>query len=238
MIADKLNTEHLFELISNEGIGRLGDVARSIVGALHDVGIDECEAQIAGSIALKARRFGKGAALLGPFGYFHPSEIISVIADNAKRGRLSKKEDGSLYTYDFYPNGEVAMIAVPCNSTKTFCEHVGNVKAYLTYEMLKDGSNEIAYVTLARYGENGLLEIMIQFVLIDSMKTVLEINGEMYDAFEANKRICHLFTVGLADESCTIYKCFKCAYEVSYSDDLKIIDYECLPSEGMSQITL
>lgn len=238
MIIDKLNANVLLTLIESEGVDAFDFIVKSIRTFSCDVRVDEMDAKAAQNTVPEKRRFGKGATLLGPFGYFHPSEIISAIADNASRGRLSKKEDGHLYTYDFYPNGEIAIIAFPRNATRTICEHTNNVNAYLTYEMLGDGSNEITDVTLARYSDNGLLETMVQVTLFDNLRKVGDINVEMYGSFEASKRICHLFTVGPADESCTTYRCFSRTYEVTYSDNLQIIDCEYLHGKEVSNITL
>ena len=104
MIIDKLNADYLFDLIATNGVEALGSIVQSVLNALRDAKIDELEPQVEESIVLKRRRFGKGAALLGPFGYFHPSEIISIVADNASRGRLLKNGDGCMYIYDFYSN--------------------------------------------------------------------------------------------------------------------------------------
>lgn len=235
---DQLNADYLFSLIHTEGITALGSIAQSILCFVHDANVVELESQVAKEIVSNARRFGRGAALLGPFGYFHPSEIISVIADNASRGRLSKNDNGCLYTYDFYPNGEIAIIAFPRNATKTICEHTSNVKAYLTYENLGDSSNEIIDIALAKYDDDGLVETMIQVSLCDNAEKIGHINVEMYSSFEANQRICHLFSIISSDDSFKIYDCFKNSYEVIYDDKMKIVDYECLTDGGRSQITI
>lgn len=177
MLVDELNAHYLLDRIPNEGTSALSDIVRSIVRSLYDIKIDDLEFQAQRSIAARARRFGKGAALLAPFGYFHPSEIISVITDNASRGRLSKNSNRCLYTYDFRPDGELALITFPSNATRTICEKAGNVKAYLTYE-LYDGSKEIVDVTLTKYDDNGLLEVMIQVVLFDNAKRIAHVYEE------------------------------------------------------------
>lgn len=241
MFANRLNADCIWELISSESIGRLGDLVQSLVDSLRDVRVDECEAQIHKSLAFRARRYGKGGELLGPFGYFHPSEILSVIADNADRGRLSRNGDKSLYSYDFYPNGEIAIISFPRSATRTFCEPIGNTKAYLTYEMHRDGSNEIVDITLAKYAGTGLLEAMVQTSLFDNASSVGHINIEMYDSLEAGKRTCLTLLLIPADDSCRIhgiYGRFKSAYRVTYDDEMKILDCECLLSNEMSRITL
>ena len=110
MIIDKLNADCLFDPIAAKGIDALGSIVQSVLSALRDAKIDELEAQLKENIVSKRRRFGKGATLLAPFGYFHPSEIISVVADNASRGRLLRNGDGCAYIYDFYSNGEIAAI--------------------------------------------------------------------------------------------------------------------------------
>ena len=78
MIIDKLNADCLFDLIATKGVEALGSIVQSVLSALRDAKIDELEAQVKENIVLKYRRFGKGATLLAPFGYFHPSEIISA----------------------------------------------------------------------------------------------------------------------------------------------------------------
>lgn len=241
MFADRLNADCIWKLISSEGVGRLGDLVQSLVDALRDVRLDECEALIRKCLALRARRYGKGGELLGPFGYFHPSEILDVIADNADRGRLSQNSSKSLYTYDFYPNGEVAVISFPRCAAKTFCEPIGSTKAYLTYEMHRDGSHEIVDITLAKYADTGLLEAMVQTSLFDNASSVGHINIEMYDSLEAGERTCRTLLLIPADDSCRIhgiYVCFKSAYRVTYDDKMKILDCECLLSNEMSRITL
>ena len=203
-----------------------------------DTKIDKLEAQVKENIAFKYRRFGKGAALLAPFGYFHPSEIISVAADNASRGRLLKNGDGCAYIYDFYSNGEIAAITSLENRTKTICERVGNVKTYLTYWTDNDGSNEIVDVTLAKYADNGLLETMIQVALMGDMKKVGEMNVEMNTPLTANQRICRMYTIVPADDSFKVFGCFPYAYRMFCDNNLKIVDWESLPEGKMTQITL
>ena len=238
MIVDKLNADYLFDLIATNGVEALGSIVQSVLNALRDTKIDELEAQVEESIVLKRRRFGKGATLLAPFGYFHPSEIISIVTDNASRGRLLKNGDGCAYVYDFYSNGEIATITSLRNRTETICEQVGNVKTYLTYCMDVDGSNEIVDATLAKYADNGLLETMIQVALIDNMKTVGHMNVEMNAPLVANQRICRMYTIVPANDSFKVFGCFPSAYRMFYDDNLKIIDWESLPEERMTYITL
>lgn len=238
MIIDKLNADYLFDLIATNEVEALGSIVQSVLNALRDTKIDELEAQVEESIVLKRRRFGKGAALLAPFGYFHPSEIISIVTDNASRGRLLKNGDGCAYIYDFYSNGEIATITSLRNRTETICEQVGNVKTYLTYCMDVDGSNEIVDTTLAKYADNGLLETMIQVALIDNMKTVGHMNVEMNAPLVANQRICRMYTIVPANDSFKVFGCFPSAYRMFYDDNLKIIDWESLPEERMTYITL
>ena len=238
MIIDKLNADYLFDLIATNEVEALGGIVQSVLNALRDTKIDELEAQVEESIVLKRRRFGKGATLLAPFGYFHPSEIISIVADNASRGRLLKNGDGCMYIYDFYSNGEIATITFPCNRTRTICERLGNVKAYLTYWTNPNGSNEVIDITLAKYADNDLLETMIQVELIDNMKTVGGINVEMNAPLVANQRICRIYTIAPANDSFKIFGCFPYAYRMFYDDNLKIIDWERLPEEKVTYITL
>ena len=238
MIIDKLNADYLFDLIATNEVEALGSIVQSVLNALRDTKIDELEAQVEESIVLKRRRFGKGATLLAPFGYFHPSEIISIVTDNASRGRLLKNGDGCAYIYDFYSNGEIATITSLRNRTETICEQVGNVKTYLTYCMDVDGSNEIVDATLAKYADNGLLETMIQVALIDNMKTVGHMNVEMNAPLVANQRICRMYTIVPANDSFKVFGCFPSAYRMFYDDNLKIIDWESLPEERMTYITL
>ena len=238
MIIDKLNADCLFDLIAAKGIDALGSIVQSVLSALRDAKIDELEAQLKENIVSKRRRFGKGATLLAPFGYFHPSEIISVVADNASRGRLLRNGDGCAYIYDFYSNGEIAAITSLRNRTKTICEQVGNVKTYLTYWIGADCSNEIVDVTLAKYADNGLLDTMIQVALMDNMKKVGEMNVEMNAPLTANQRICRMYTIVPANDSFKVFGCFPNAYRMFYDDKLKIIDWESLSEEKMTNITL
>lgn len=238
MIADKMNAGCLFDLIAAEGVETLGRIVQSVLSALRDTKIDELEARVKENIVLKRRRFGKGATLLGPFGYFHPSEIISVVTDNASRGRLLKNGDGCVYIYDFYSNGEIAAITFLSNQTRTLCERVGNVRTYLTYWADADGSNEIVDVTLAKYADNGLLETMIQVELIGRMKTVGQIYVEMNAPLVANQRICRMYTIVPANDSFKVFSCFPYAYRMFYDDNLKIVDWENLPEEKTTEITL
>lgn len=238
MIIDKLNVDYLFDLIAAKGIETLGSIVQSVLSVLRDAKIDELEARIKENIVLRHRRFGKGATLLGPFGYYHPSEIISVVADNASRGRLLKNGDGCVYIYDFYANGEIAAITFLSNRTRTLCERVGNVRAYLTYWKNTDGSNEIVDVTLAKYADDDLLGTIIQVELIDNMKKVGQINLEMNEPLAANQRICHIYTIVPANDSFKVFGCFPNAYRVRYDDNLKIVDWESLPDEKMAEITL
>ena len=238
MIIDKLNADCLFDLIATKGVEALGSIVQSVLSALRDVKIDELEARIKEIIVLKYRRFGKGATLLAPFGYFHPSETISVVADNASRGRLLKNGDGCAYIYDFYSNGEIAIITSLRNRTRTICEQVGNVKTYLTYWKDGDGSKEIVDVTLVKYADNGLLETMIQVALFSRMKKVGHINVEMNAPLTANQRICRMYTIVPANDSFKVFGCFPCAYRMFYDNNLKIIDWEGFPEEKMTEITL
>ena len=238
MIIDKLNADCLFDLIATKGVEALGSIVQSVLSALRDAKIDELEARVKENIVLKYRRFGKGATLLAPFGYFHPSEIISVVADNASRGRLLKNGDGCAYIYDFYSNREIATITSLRNRTKTICEQVGNVKTYLTYWMDADGSKEIVDVTFVKYADNGLLETMIQVALFSRMKKVGHINVEMNAPLTANQRICRMYTIVPANDSLKVFGCFPYAYRMHYDDKLKIIDWESLPEEKMTSITL
>ena len=238
MIIDKLNADCLFNLIAAQGIEALGGIVQSVFSALRNTKIDELEAQVKENIVSKRRRFGKGAALLAPFGYFHPSEIISVVADNASRGRLLKNGDDCAYIYDFYSNGEIATITSLRNGTRTICEHVGNASAYLTYWTDADGSNEIVGVTLVKYAGNGLLETMIQVGLMGNMKKVGEMNVEMNAPLTDNQRICRMYTIVPANDSFKVFGCFPNAYRMFYDDNLKIIDWESLPEEKMTNIML
>lgn len=238
MIVDKLNADYLFDLIAAKGVETLRSIVQSVLSALRDAKINELEAQVKENIVLKHRRFGKGATLLGPFGYFHPSEIISVVADNARRGRLLKNGNGCVYIYDFYSNGEIAKITFLSNRTRTLCERAGNVRAYLTYRRDTDGSNEIVDVTLAKYVDNDLLETMIQVELIDNMEKVGQINVEMNAPLVVNQMICRIYTIVPANDSFRVFGCFPNAYRMFYDDNLKIIDWESLPGEKTMNITL
>ena len=108
----------------------------------------------------------------------------------------------------------------------------------MTYEVHDDGSKEIVEVTLSKYNNSGLHDIMIQVVLFDNTKKVGHINVEMYDPLVSNKRTCYTFLIALADATRRIYSCFKNSYRAIYDDRLKIIDCEDLVNGKMSQITL
>lgn len=238
MIIDKRNADAIFDLMASRGVEALGSIVQSILASLRDVKIDEIEAKVKDAIVLKNRRFGKGALLLGPFGYFHPSETISVVADNASRGRLLKKGEGCAYIYDFYADGAIAAITFQSNRTRTICERIGEVKTYLTYWTDDDGSNEIVDVTLTKYADNGLLETMIQVALFSLMKKVAHINVEMNAPLTANQRICRMYTIIPANDSLKVFGCFPYAYRMFYDNNLKVIDWESLPEEKMMEITL
>lgn len=237
MIVDKLNADSLLVLIANEGVEVLGHIVQSILSSLFDIKIDELEAQANKRIVLKHRRFGKGALLLGPFGYFHPSETISVVTDNASRGRLLKKGDGCAYLYDFDANGEIAAITFIDNKTRTICERIGKVGAYLTYRTDDDGLNEIVDVTLTKYADNGLLEIMLQIALFFKGQEVAHINVDMNEPLVGDQRVCHTYTI-IPNDSSKVLCCFPYSYRMFYDDHLKIIDWESLPEEKMMEITL
>lgn len=237
MIVDKLNADFLLTLTASNGVRTLANIVQSILNGLRDTKIDELEAKIKGEIESKYRRFGKGATLLAPFGYFHPSETISVVADNASRGRLLKDANGCMYIYDFYSNGKIAEIALPNNGTRTICEHVGAVTVYLTYRPEND-SSEIVDVTLAKYADNGLLETMIQVALISNMKKVGHINMEMNAPLVCNQRICRTFTIVPENDSFQVFRGFPNSYRMVYDNSLKVIDWESLPEGKTMKIIL
>ncbi len=101
-----------------------------------------------------------------------------------------------------------------------------------------DGSNEIVDVTLVKYADNGLLETMIQVALIGRIKKVGHMNVEMSAPLTANQRICRMYTIVPANDSFKAFGCFPYAYRMFYDDKLKIVDWESLPEEKMTEITL
>ena len=236
MIIERLNAGNLMERFEEKGIEALSGIVRSVTDSLKDVDIDALEAHIAQGIVPSARRFGKGAALLGPYGYFHPS-IIGDVADNTSRGRLLKKGEGSLYTYDFYASGEIAAIEFPSMACRTLCEKDGDISAYLTYEARANAPREINSITLIRHG-GSRVEAMLEMGLIGRMMRLGHISVETYETREDGERICNWLYVGPTEESFKVYQCLKMPLRVIYDDRGKIVGCESLPTEEVGLIEL
>lgn len=195
MLFEKLDVGSILQTIHSTGLANLAQVAERMGEAYHDIDVNEMERQTADKIDPRLRRYGKGAALLGPYGYFYPSELLPVMANNTSRGRLLKKDTGALYIYDFDANGNIALIDFPSMSAKSFCESKDNMKAYLTYEYERNNPGEFRYSAFMEYDDNGLLETMVQFCGYKNMQIVSEADIEVFHEVNSNERLCDSYKV-------------------------------------------
>ena len=73
---------------------------------------------------------------------------------------------------------------------------------------------------------------------VDNIEKVGQINVEMNAPLATNQRIYRTFTIVPANDSFKVFGCFPNTYRVCYDDNLKIVDWESLPDEKMTEITL
>ena len=218
----KLNVDTLLPIIQEVNEGNLkrlvSEMRRQIVG----LNWEDMEKVVQDQICLKNRKYGKGAVLLGPYGYFYPEQMLPAMADNTSRGRLLKKAERTLYTYDFNEKNEVVRIEFPQSGTIAFCARVGKDELYFAYEREKILSG-IAFI---RYDEKGF-PIEVVNTRWYGKKTCNEIVIEKYKdldgASSPTQRFGEYYNSSFMDDRLVIL--VNREYELTYDDKKQIVDW-------------
>lgn len=100
----------------------LGNVDIAAMRAYFDVKIDSGK-----------RRYGRGARLLPPTGYYYPLETTPLITNNASRGRLFKKCDNPIYVYDYDFDGDILRADMEAGYYVSYFERVGDMSCVVSY---------------------------------------------------------------------------------------------------------
>lgn len=207
--------------VNEESLERLANEMKRQIEE-EDLDFDNMEKKVQGQISLENRKYGRGAELLGPYGYFYPEQMLPAMADNTSRGRLLKKAERTLYTYDFNEKNEVVRIEFPQSGTIAFCARVGKDELYFAYEREKILSG-IAFI---RYDEKGF-PIEVVNTRWYGKKTCNEIVIEKYKdldgASSPTQRFGEYYNSSFMDDRLVIL--VNREYELTYDDKKQIVDW-------------
>lgn len=206
--------------VNEESLERLANEMKRQIEE-EDLDFDNMEKKVQGQISLENRKYGRGAVLLGPYGYFYPEQMLPAMADNTSRGRLLKKAERALYTYDFNDRNEVIRIAFPPSGTTVFCMRMGKDEVYFAYEREKilsgiafirydDNGFPVAVVNTRWYGEKECNEITIEKYSNAGKKLSTKRMGEYYNSSFMDDRLVILVNR---------------VYELTYDDKKQIVDW-------------
>lgn len=207
--------------VNEESLERLANEMKRQIEE-EDLDFDNMEKKVQGQISLENRKYGRGAVLLGPYGYFYPEQMLPAMADNASRGRLLKKAERALYTYDFNDRNEVIRIAFPPSGTTVFCMRMGKDEVYFAYEREKilsgiafirydDNGFPVAVVNTRWYGKKECNGIIIEkYKDLDEASLPTKRFGEYYDGRFLDNRLVILVNR---------------EYELTYDDKKQIVDW-------------
>lgn len=207
--------------VNEESLERLANEMKRQIEE-EDLDFDNMEKKVQGQISLENRKYGRGAELLGPYGYFYPEQMLPAMADNTSRGRLLKEAERTLYTYDFNEKNEVVRIEFPQSGTIAFCARVGKDELYFAYEREKILSG-IAFI---RYDEKGF-PIEVVNTRWYGKKTCNEIVIEKYKdldgASSPTQRFGEYYNSSFMDDRLVIL--VNREYELTYDDKKQIVDW-------------
>lgn len=210
-IAEEVNEERL-ERLANEMKSQIEE---------EDLDFDHMEKKIQAQICPENRKYGRGAELLGPYGYFYPQQMLPAMVDNTSRGRLLKKAERALYTYDFNDRNEVVRIAFPSSGTIAFCMRMGKDEFYFAYGRDKMLSG-IAFI---RYNEKGF-PIEVVDTQWFGKKECHEIVIEKYrdlDGASPARRLGEYYDGGF--ENAKLAVLVSRTYELIYNDKKQIVNW-------------
>lgn len=206
--------------VNEESLERLANEMKRQIEE-EDLDFDNMEKKVQEQISLENRKYGRGAELLGPYGYFYPEQMLPAMVDNTSRGRLLKKAERALYTYDFNDRNEVIRIAFPPSGTTAFCMRVGKDELYFAYDkkvllgiafiQYDEKGFPIEVVNTRWYGKKTCNEIVIEkYKDLDGASSPTQRFGEYYDGRFLDNRL-----VIWVNRS----------YELTYNDKKQIVDW-------------
>jgi len=213
---DQFESQRVLSLLDKEGIQSIPDIVCIIQNDIQKLKIDKVLYEVEQKISDRLRKYGKGAMLLGPFGYFHPSSVISIVTDNGKRGRLTREEKGCVYIYDFNDNNEITKIDMPSCKMTTLCEKKEHKQIFLTFDENDDRSYEVINLAFVEDDGDGLTKKMINVSFLEKSKVVGHIDVELLNAIETHKTECKVFTLYPVETPCHTFCCIKSEYEILY----------------------
>ena len=217
--------EGLFASMKEENWQGIKEYTKRIVESLNLFGLDKIDSECLSSVCAQHTKYGRGAKLLAPFGYYHPSKIITVVTDNAKRGTLTKRKSSAMYVYEYDFEGNIKRIRCIPNSTTTLCIEKKNYIIFLTFEST-DEDYEIVDVAAAEHGENHELISVFEIMLYYRSRAIARTIFETYQ-----KKICSEQQV----KSYSIYgdirdaspKVFQSIYTVEWGEGQDVKDWYC-----------
>lgn len=81
--------------VNEESLERLANEMKRQIEE-EDLDFDNMEKKVQGQISLENRKYGRGAVLLGPYGYFYPEQMLPAMADNAESGKVAEESGKGL----------------------------------------------------------------------------------------------------------------------------------------------
>ena len=76
--------------VNEESLERLANEMKRQIEE-EDLDFDNMEKKVQGQISLENRKYGRGAVLLGPYGYFYPEQMLGGQYDSGKFAEESGK---------------------------------------------------------------------------------------------------------------------------------------------------
>lgn len=186
----------LFSAIEKDNLQLIFENIIALVSRINMSDLELYEREINASIDESKKRYGKGAVLLAPCGFYNPTGILDIIADNVTRGRLYKKKprERYYYEYDYDNDGNIKRILCLPNSTITLCNEENGIRSFITLKMYKD-KKDIENIACAKFDDRGRLSEMISVLLVRTDKYVDTLTIETYkyeDDTSYNVRWCYV----------------------------------------------
>lgn len=76
--------------VNEESLERLANEMKRQIEE-EDLDFDNMEKKVQGQISLENRKYGRGAVLLGPYGYFYPEQMLGGQYESGKAAEESGK---------------------------------------------------------------------------------------------------------------------------------------------------
>lgn len=174
--------ENILLAINEGNIHSIIELLTKYIISLKSFDIENYENKVCISIDELKKRYGKGAILLGPCGFYNPTGILDIVCDNVSRGRLYKKKPCGKYYYEYdydYSARIKRIICIP-NSTVTLCNEENGMQTFITYK-IREKVRVLENIACAFYDANERLIAMIDVMLRDYGKFISNVNIEKHD---------------------------------------------------------